>query len=133
MSHVAWDESLHVLPPVFSLAGNPCNKHLLDLGKLVKKGVEDAGLVGLQFNTIGVSDGMSMGTSGMSFSLQSRDIIADSIETVMCGQWYDANISIPGCDKNMPGCLIAMARVDRPALMVYGGSIRAGACVSLLS
>ncbi|DBA02169.1 TPA: hypothetical protein N0F65_004804, partial [Lagenidium giganteum] len=106
--------------------GNPCNMHLLDLAAEVKKGVEAAGLVGLRFNTIGVSDGISMGTSGMSYSLQSRDLIADSIETVMGGQWYDANISIPGCDKNMPGCLIAMARVNRPSLMVYGGTIRAG-------
>ncbi|KAI8896972.1 dihydroxy-acid dehydratase [Globomyces pollinis-pini] len=106
--------------------GNPCNMHLLDLANKVKSGVKDAGLVGFRFNTIGVSDGISMGTSGMSYSLQSREIIADSIETVMGGQWYDANISIPGCDKNMPGCLIAMARVNRPALMVYGGTIRAG-------
>lgn len=106
--------------------GNPCNMHLLDLAANVKKGVKQAGLVGLRFNTIGVSDGISMGTSGMSYSLQSREIIADSIETVMQGQWYDANISIPGCDKNMPGCMIAMARVNRPSLMVYGGTIRAG-------
>ncbi len=85
-----------------------------------------AGMVGMRFNTIGVSDGISMGTDGMSFSLQSRDLIADSIETVMAGQWYDANVSIPGCDKNMPGCLIAMGRLNRPSLMVYGGTIRAG-------
>lgn len=106
--------------------GNPCNMHLLDLGKKVKEGVEAAGLVGMRFNTIGVSDGISMGTEGMSFSLQSRDLIADSIETIMGGQWYDANISIPGCDKNMPGCLIAMGRLNRPALMVYGGTIKPG-------
>jgi dihydroxy-acid dehydratase len=106
--------------------GNPCNMHLLDLAEQVKKGVQDAGLVGMRFNTIGVSDGISMGTEGMSYSLQSRDLIADSIETVMGGQWYDANICIPGCDKNMPGCVIAMARVNRPSLMVYGGTIRAG-------
>jgi dihydroxy-acid dehydratase len=106
--------------------GNPCNMHLNDLAALVKEGVVNSGLVGLRFNTIGVSDGISMGTSGMSYSLQSRDLIADSIETVMQAQWYDANISLPGCDKNMPGCLIAMARVDRPALMIYGGTIRAG-------
>jgi dihydroxy-acid dehydratase len=106
--------------------GNPCNMHLLALSEKVKQGVTAAGLVGMRFNTIGVSDGISMGTEGMSFSLQSRDIIADSIETVMSGQWYDANISIPGCDKNMPGCLIAMARLNRPALMVYGGTIHAG-------
>ena len=106
--------------------GNPCNQHLLELAYKVKEGVVDAGMVGMQFNTIGVSDGISMGTEGMSFSLQSRDLIADSIETVMSAQWYDANISIPGCDKNMPGCLIAMGRLNRPSLMVYGGTIRAG-------
>ena len=106
--------------------GNPCNMHLLDLAAKVKEGVIAAGLVGMRFNTIGVSDGISMGTEGMSYSLQSRDLIADCIETVMGAQWYDANISIPGCDKNMPGCLIAMARVGRPALMVYGGTIRPG-------
>jgi dihydroxy-acid dehydratase len=100
--------------------------HLNDLAARVKKGVDAAGLVGLRFNTIGVSDGISMGTEGMSYSLPSRDMIADSIETVMRAQWYDANISLPGCDKNMPGCLMAMARVNRPALMVYGGTIRAG-------
>eukprot|EP01134_Creolimax_fragrantissima_P006717 CFRG6717T1 len=106
--------------------GNPCNMHLLELANKVKTGVQNAGMVGFRFNTIGVSDGMSMGTNGMSYSLQSRDVIADSIETVMGGQWYDANISIPGCDKNMPGCLIAMARFNRPSIMVYGGTIRAG-------
>jgi len=106
--------------------GNPCNMHLLELAGKAKNGVEAAGLTGLRFNTIGVSDGISMGTDGMSYSLQSRDLIADSIETVMAAQWYDANISIPGCDKNMPGCLIAMARLNRPALMIYGGTIRAG-------
>ncbi|MDJ0810279.1 MAG: dihydroxy-acid dehydratase [Desulfobacterales bacterium] len=106
--------------------GNPCNMHLNQLAATVKEGVDAAGLVGLRFNTIGVSDGISMGTEGMSYSLQSRDLIADSIETVMRAQWYDANIALPGCDKNMPGCLIAMARVNRPALMVYGGTIRAG-------
>jgi dihydroxy-acid dehydratase len=106
--------------------GNPCNMHLLLLSEQVKEGVRAAGLVPMRFNTVGVSDGISMGTDGMSFSLQSRDLIADSIETVMGGQWYDANISIPGCDKNMPGCLIAMGRLNRPSLMVYGGTIRAG-------
>ncbi|NRA00252.1 MAG: dihydroxy-acid dehydratase [Myxococcales bacterium] len=106
--------------------GNPCNMHLLLLADEVKKGVVDEGLVGMRFNTIGVSDGISMGTSGMSYSLQSRDLIADSIETVMSAQWYDANISIPGCDKNMPGCLMAMGRLDRPSLMVYGGTIKPG-------
>ena len=108
--------------------GNSCNMHLNDLAAKVKEGVDAAGLVGMRFNTIGVSDGISMGTDGMSYSLQSRDIIADSIETVMSAQWYDANISLPGCDKNMPGCLIAMGRLNRPSLMVYGGTIRAG-CV----
>jgi dihydroxy-acid dehydratase len=106
--------------------GNPCNMHLNRLAAEVKKGVDAAGMVGLRFNTIGVSDGISMGTEGMSYSLPSRDIIADSIETVMRAQWYDANIALPGCDKNMPGCLMAMARVNRPSLMVYGGTIRAG-------
>ncbi|MEE2982434.1 MAG: dihydroxy-acid dehydratase [Pseudomonadota bacterium] len=106
--------------------GNTCNMHLLGLAEEVKKGVQKAGLVGMRFNTIGISDGISMGTRGMSFSLQSRDLIADSIETMMSGQWYDANISIPGCDKNMPGCLIAMGRLDRPALMIYGGTIKPG-------
>ncbi len=106
--------------------GNPCNMHLNHLAEAVKQGVDEAGMVGLRFNTVGVSDGISMGTEGMSYSLPSRDLIADSIETVMRAQWYDANIALPGCDKNMPGCLIAMARVNRPALMVYGGTIRAG-------
>ncbi|KAJ2782198.1 hypothetical protein H4R18_002407 [Coemansia javaensis] len=106
--------------------GNPCNMHLLDLSEHVKRGVQAAGLVGMRFNTIGVSDGMSMGTRGMCYSLQSRDLIADSIETTMGGLWYDANISIPGCDKNMPGVLMAMARLNRPSLMVYGGTIRPG-------
>ncbi|MGI9432160.1 MAG: dihydroxy-acid dehydratase, partial [Myxococcota bacterium] len=106
--------------------GNPCNMHLLDLAEQVKIGVQDAGLIGFRFNTVGVSDGISMGTEGMSYSLQSRDLIADSIETVMGAQWYDANVSLPGCDKNMPGCLIAMGRLNRPSLMIYGGTIRAG-------
>jgi dihydroxy-acid dehydratase len=106
--------------------GNPCNMHLLQLAEKVKEGMAPAGLVGMRFNTIGVSDGISMGTDGMSYSLQSRDLIADSIETVMSAQWYDANVSIPGCDKNMPGCIMAMARLNRPSIMVYGGTIRAG-------
>ncbi len=106
--------------------GNTCNMHLNDLAAKVREGVVDAGLVGMRFNTIGVSDGISMGTEGMSYSLQSRDLIADSIETVMSAQWYDANISLPGCDKNMPGCLIAMGRLNRPALMIYGGTIKPG-------
>ncbi len=106
--------------------GNTCNMHLNDLAAKVKEGVVAAGLVGMRFNTIGVSDGISMGTEGMSYSLQSRDLIADSIETIMGAQWYDANISLPGCDKNMPGCIIAMGRLNRPALMVYGGTIKPG-------
>jgi dihydroxy-acid dehydratase len=106
--------------------GNTCNMHLDRLAASVKEGVSAAGLVGLRFNTIGVSDGLSMGTDGMSYSLPSRDLIADSIETVMGAQWYDALITVPGCDKNMPGSVIAMARLNRPALMVYGGTIRAG-------
>ena len=106
--------------------GNTCNMHLNELAAWVKEDMADAGLVGLRFNTIGVSDGISMGTDGMSYSLQSREIIADSIETTMAAHWYDALVAIPGCDKNMPGCLIAMGRLNRPALMVYGGTIRAG-------
>ncbi len=106
--------------------GNTCNMHLLDLAQKVKEGVEAAEMVSMRFNTIGISDGISMGTDGMSYSLQSRDLIADSIETVMNGHWYDANISLPGCDKNMPGCLIAMGRLNRPSLMVYGGTIKPG-------
>ena len=106
--------------------GNTCNMHLLDLAARVKEGVEARDLVGMRFNTVGVSDAISMGTEGMSFSLQSRDLIADSIETIMCAQWYDANISIPGCDKNMPGCIMAMGRLNRPALMIYGGTIKPG-------
>ncbi|HYO11487.1 MAG TPA: dihydroxy-acid dehydratase [Tepidisphaeraceae bacterium] len=106
--------------------GNPCNMHLQDLGTHVKEGVAASDCVGMRFNTIGVSDGISMGTDGMSYSLQSRDLIADSIETIMGAQFYDALVTIPGCDKNMPGCVMAMARLDRPAIMVYGGTIRAG-------
>src|SRR5512147_319578 len=105
--------------------GNTCNMHLMDLAAKVKEGVQAAGLVGLRFNTIGVSDGISMGTDGMSYSLQSREIIADSIETVMAAQWYDAVIALPGCDKNMPGCIMAMGRLNRPSLVIYGGTIRA--------
>ena len=106
--------------------GNTCNMHLDRLAARVRDGVVAAGMVGMRFNTIGVSDGISMGTEGMSYSLPSRDVIADSIETVMHAQWYDGLVAIPGCDKNMPGCLIAMGRLNRPALMVYGGTIRAG-------
>src|SRR5262245_4471744 len=106
--------------------GNTCNMHLLDLAAKVRDGVGQAGLVGMRFNTVGVSDGISMGTEGMSYSLQSRDLIADSIETVMGAQWYDALVTLPGCDKNMPGCIMGMARLNRPSLMVYGGTIRPG-------
>jgi len=106
--------------------GNPCNMHLLDLAAEVKVGVEEAGMKSMRFNTIGVSDGISNGTDGMAYSLQSRDVIADSIETIMGAQFYDGNIALPGCDKNMPGCLMAMARHNRPSIMVYGGTIRAG-------
>ncbi|KAF9606331.1 hypothetical protein IFM89_024999 [Coptis chinensis] len=106
--------------------GNTCNMHLLKLAEAVKEGVTDAGMVGLRFNTIGVSDAISMGTRGMCYSLQSRDLIADSIETVMAAQWYDGNISIPGCDKNMPGTIMAMGRLNRPSIMVYGGTIKPG-------
>ena len=109
--------------------GNPCNMHLNTLAEHVKTGIDSTSdLKGLRFNTVGVSDAISMGTDGMSYSLPSRDIIADSIETVMHAQWYDAVVTVPGCDKNMPGCLMAMCRVDRPALMVYGGSIASGHC-----
>jgi dihydroxyacid dehydratase/phosphogluconate dehydratase len=112
--------------------GNSCNMHLNDLAAIVKRGVVDAGLVGMRFNTIGVSDGISMGTDGMSYSLQSRDLIADSIETVMAAQWYDANISIPGCDKNMPGCMIAIGRLNRPALMIRWREAGYRVCVSVV-
>ncbi len=106
--------------------GNTCNMHLNDLAKLVKQGIWENDLVGLIFNTIGVSDGMSNGTDGMRYSLVSRDIIADSIETVCGAQYYDALIAIPGCDKNMPGSIMAMGRLNRPAIMVYGGTIAPG-------
>ena len=106
--------------------GNTCNMHLNDLAAKVKEGAVTAGLVGLRFNTIGVSDGISMGTEGMSYSLQSRDLIADSVESVVAAQWYDGLVAIPGCDKNMPGCLIAMGRLNRPSIMVYGGTIKPG-------
>lgn len=106
--------------------GNPCNMHLLDLSKTVKDGIIASDMVGFRFNTIGVSDGISMGTEGMSYSLQSRDLIADSIETVMGAQFYDGAIAIPGCDKNLPGCLMGIARVNRPSLVIYGGTIKSG-------
>ncbi len=106
--------------------GNPCNMHLNDLAKEIKKGVWDEELVGLIFHTIGVSDGISMGTDGMRFSLPSRDIIADSIETVASAQWYDGIVAIVGCDKNMPGAMMALGRLNRPSLIVYGGTISPG-------
>ena len=106
--------------------GNTCNMHLNDLARIVKQGVWDQNLVGLIFNTIGVSDGMSNGTEGMRYSLVSRDIIADSIEAVCGAQYYDALIALPGCDKNMPGSVIAMGRLNRPSIMVYGGTIAPG-------
>jgi dihydroxy-acid dehydratase len=106
--------------------GNTCNMHLNDLAKDVKKGVWDNNLVGLMFHTIGISDGITNGTEGMRYSLVSRDLIADSIETVCGGHYYDGLIALPGCDKNMPGAIIAMGRLNRPAIMVYGGSIHSG-------
>src|SRR5690606_35986253 len=106
--------------------GNPCNMHLNELAVEVKRGTKEAGLVGLIFNTTGVSDGISMGTDGMRYSLPSRDLIADSIETVVGGQSYDGVISVMGCDKNMPGSLIGMGRLNRPGIMVYGGTIHSG-------
>jgi len=106
--------------------GNTCNMHLNDLAKLVKQGVWSNDLVGLIFNTIGVSDGISNGTDGMRYSLISRDVIADSIEAVCGAQYYDGLIALPGCDKNMPGSIIAMGRLNRPAIMVYGGTIAPG-------
>src|SRR5580692_10121224 len=106
--------------------GNTCNMHLNDLAKLVKQGIWEENLVGLIFHTIGVSDGMSMGTDGMRYSLVSRDVIADSIEAVVGAQYYDALVALPGCDKNMPGSVMAMGRLNRPAIMVYGGTIAPG-------
>ena len=108
--------------------GNPCNMHLDKLAAAVRQSVQQSNLVGMRFNTIGVSDGISMGTEGMSFSLQSRDLIADSIETAMSALWYDALVALPGCDKNMPGCLMAAGRLNRPSLMIYGGTIQPGSC-----
>ncbi|KAI9730685.1 MAG: hypothetical protein M1834_005653 [Cirrosporium novae-zelandiae] len=106
--------------------GNPCNMHLLDLGKTVKDAVIKQGMLGWQYNTIGVSDAITMGGEGMRFSLQTREIIADSIETVTCAQFHDACIAIPGCDKNMPGSVMGMARHNRPSIMIYGGTIQPG-------
>lgn len=107
-------------------SGNPCNMHLMDLNDACTASVNKAGLKGMQFNSIGVSDGITNGTEGMRYSLQSREIIADSFETMMMAQMYDGNISIPSCDKNMPGVLMAMARFNRPSIMVYGGTILPG-------
>ncbi|HEY1054526.1 MAG TPA: dihydroxy-acid dehydratase, partial [Emticicia sp.] len=106
--------------------GNPCNIHLNGLSVHVKKGVQENGMVGLIFNTIGVSDGMTNGNDGMSYSLPSRDIIADSIEDVVSAQWYDGVITVVGCDKNMPGAMMAIARLNRPAILVYGGTVKSG-------
>lgn len=106
--------------------GNPCNMHLNGLSELIKNSVNDVDLVGLIFHTIGVSDGISNGTEGMKYSLVSRDIIADSIETVANAQFYDALVPVVGCDKNMPGAMIALARLNRPGILVYGGTIKAG-------
>jgi len=106
--------------------GNPCNMHLLKLSEMVKESVNKEDVVGLRFNAVGVSDAISMGTSGMRYSLQSRDLIADSLETVVAAQWYDGLVGIPGCDKNMPGVIMALGRLNRPGLMVYGGTIRRG-------
>ncbi|HEV7349238.1 dihydroxy-acid dehydratase [Telluribacter sp.] len=106
--------------------GNPCNMHLNGLSVYVKQGIQATDMIGLIFNTVGVSDGMTNGNDGMRYSLPSREIIADSIETVVAAQWYDGVIAVVGCDKNMPGAVMAMARLDRPAIMVYGGTIRSG-------
>ncbi|KAI0729609.1 dihydroxy-acid/6-phosphogluconate dehydratase [Fomitopsis betulina] len=108
--------------------GNPCNKHLLGLGQLAKKSLAEADIIGYQFGTVGCSDGISMGTRGMSYSLQSRDLIADQVETAAGGHWLDGMVVVPGCDKNMPGVLMALGRLNRPGLMLYGGSIRSGSC-----
>jgi len=108
--------------------GNPCNRHLLGFGQRVKQSMAKSGLIGYQFGTVGVSDGISMGTSGMSYSLQSRDLIADSVETAAGGHWLDGMVVIPGCDKNMPGVLMALGRLNRPGFMIYGGTIKPGSC-----
>lgn len=123
------DEDMH--KPQIGIAstgyeGNTCNMHLNGLSTYVKQGIQANGLVGLIFNTIGVSDGMTNGNDGMRYSLPSRDLIADSIESVVAAQWYDGVVTVVGCDKNMPGAVMAMARLDRPGIMVYGGTIRSG-------
>ena len=106
--------------------GNPCNMHLNDLALQIKKSISDEDLVGLIFNTIGVSDGITNGTKGMTYSLISREIIADSIETIVNAQFYDGLISVVGCDKNMPGAMMAIGRLNRPSILVYGGTIKSG-------
>ena len=106
--------------------GNPCNMHLNGLAADIRDSVNMRELVGLVFHTIGVSDGISMGTAGMRYSLPSRDIIADSIETVMSAQWYDGVVAVVGCDKNMPGAMMALGRLNRPGIIVYGGTIAPG-------
>ena len=106
--------------------GNPCNNHLNQLSDIVKQSINKQNLLGFQFNTIGVSDGITNGTKGMLYSLPSREIIADSYETMNIAHSYDANIAIPGCDKNLPGCLMGMIRINRPSFMIYGGSIKPG-------
>ncbi|KAN0087633.1 Dihydroxy-acid/6-phosphogluconate dehydratase [Tylopilus felleus] len=108
--------------------GNPCNKHLLGLGQLIKASICESDMIGYQFGTVGVSDGISNGTAAMNYSLQSRDLIADQVETAAGGHWLDGMVVVPGCDKNMPGVLMALGRLNRPGLMVYGGTIRAGSC-----
>ncbi|CAE6415737.1 unnamed protein product [Rhizoctonia solani] len=108
--------------------GNPCNRHLLGLGQKITKSLRQANITGYQFGTVGVSDGISMGTDGMRYSLQSRDLIADQVETAAGGHWLDGMVVVPGCDKNMPGVLMALGRLNRPGLMIYGGTIRPGSC-----
>ncbi|MCK5206982.1 MAG: dihydroxy-acid dehydratase, partial [Cyclobacteriaceae bacterium] len=106
--------------------GNPCNMHLNGLADQIKQGIDENGLMGLIFHTIGVSDGITNGTEGMKYSLPSRELIADSIETVVSAQFYDAVVPVVGCDKNMPGAMIAMGRLNRPGILVYGGTVRKG-------
>ncbi|WFD31001.1 dihydroxy-acid dehydratase [Malassezia sp. CBS 17886] len=111
--------------------GNPCNAHLLGVGQRIRQSINEAGLTGYQFGTVGVSDGISMGTNGMWYSLPSRDLIADSVESCVGGHWLDGCVVVPGCDKNMPGVLMALGRLNRPGVMVYGGTIRPGTCASI--
>ncbi|RVX71631.1 hypothetical protein B0A52_03815 [Exophiala mesophila] len=125
-SREAMQKSPHVGIASVWWEGNPCNMHLLDLGRTIKDSVQKQDFIGWQYNTIGVSDAITMGTEGMRFSLQTREIIADSIETVTNAQHHDANISVAGCDKNMPGVIMAMVRHNRPSMMVYGGAIDPG-------